>query len=99
MKRTQHPGDVAQRQRLLAPLLQRSGWLPFEIDNHEVIAGVKNLPQMIVAVMPDTVSANGLLPDLLVARLYGIFESEQCIHLRFNEPIERRPASGAILRR
>ena len=53
MERAQHARDVAQRQSLQPALVERSRRLTLEVDDHEVVPGVKHLAEVIVAVDPD----------------------------------------------
>src|SRR5207302_8045612 len=46
-------GDVAHRQALEAALVERAGRLALEVDDHEVVAGVQDLAEVIVAVDSD----------------------------------------------
>src|SRR2546428_12624136 len=53
MERAQHPGHVAQRATLDAALAERPRRLAFEVDDDEVVAGEKDLAEVIVAVDAD----------------------------------------------
>src|SRR5690606_27272137 len=41
-----HAGDIPQRRTLEQPLGQRLGWVALEVDDHEVFAGIQDLPEV-----------------------------------------------------
>ncbi len=51
VERAQHAGDVAQRTRACAALLERTRGLALEIDDQEVVAREQDLPEVEVAVV------------------------------------------------
>src|SRR5438132_9277904 len=53
MEGSQHPGDVPEGRPLEPSDTKRSRRLPFEVDNHEVVARVEHLPEVVVAVATD----------------------------------------------
>src|SRR4051812_9654851 len=69
MEGAQHPGDVPQRAALDAALAQWPRRLAFEVDDDEVVAGVQDLPEVIVAVRADAQACNAAVenaPDPLL---------------------------------
>ena len=53
VERAQHAGHVAQRRALDPPLAERPRRLALEVDDHEVVAGVEHLAEVVVAVAAD----------------------------------------------
>src|SRR5690606_21041852 len=64
---TQHAGDVGDSGALAPALADRSGWLPFEVDHHEVVAGVEHLPEMEITVDADADAGQTLAPHRVEA--------------------------------
>jgi hypothetical protein len=46
MKRSQHRREIARRRAIAAPIGKRARGCAIEIDDHEVVPGVKNLSEM-----------------------------------------------------
>jgi hypothetical protein len=46
MRRSQHRREIARRRALAAPIGKRTRGFAIEIDDHEVVPGVKNLSEM-----------------------------------------------------
>src|SRR5665647_3105730 len=62
----QHPGHVPQGRPLQPPLAQRASRLPLEVDDHEVVTGGEQLPEVIVPVAADAHGRDLLVYQLLV---------------------------------
>jgi hypothetical protein len=58
VKRPQQTADITPRAVLFAPLRQRLRWLTFKIDKKDITGGNQYLPQVQVAVQPDTLRAD-----------------------------------------
>src|SRR5581483_9626004 len=52
-ERTEHPGDVAERRALAAPLRKRSRGLALEVEDDPGVSGPERLAQVEVAVVAD----------------------------------------------
>src|SRR5439155_10179034 len=53
MEGSQHPGDVPEGRALEPSVTKGSRRLALEVDNHEVVASVEHLPEVVVAVATD----------------------------------------------
>ena len=72
VERADHPGHVAQRVVLAAALRQRLRRWPIEIDDDEVLAGVEQLLQVVVAVRAD-LQAGEALAQVRLEHLQHLF--------------------------
>src|SRR5262249_23511323 len=57
VERIDHGGEIAQRRALDAPIVERTPGVAVEIGDDEILAGVKNASQVIVAVNSNALSA------------------------------------------
>src|SRR5947209_10012880 len=79
---TQHARDVAQCAALDAPFAQRPRRLALEIDDHEIIARVKYLPEVIVAMRTDAKSCNAAVQNAPDPLLEFVFTRQQFLRCR-----------------
>ena len=92
VERPQHPGDVAQRSALDAALAERPRRLALEIDDHEIVARVEHLAEVIVAVRPDAQTADLVRqerPDALL-QLRLVFQQLLRVGILFRAAAEER---------
>jgi hypothetical protein len=45
-----HASHILQRRAFDPPLAHGAGWIPFKINDHEVLARIEHLAQVVVAV-------------------------------------------------
>src|SRR5690348_12702914 len=79
MKRAQHPGNVANGSALAPAVTQRARRLTFEIDNHEILAGIEHLPEVQIAMRANTQSGHLALEKIVEARGDTLRMSHQTI--------------------
>src|SRR5207248_3400150 len=74
-----HRGNVAQRRAPAAPLRKRPGRVALEVEHHEVLAGVEELPEMVAAVDPAALRGQAVLQERLEALVEGIGAGEELL--------------------
>ena len=81
VERAEHAGDVAERAALDAALAQRPQRLAFEIDDDEVVAGVEDLAEVVVAVRADALAGDPAAEHRADVLLQIGFARQQLLHV------------------
>ena len=67
LERPEHAGNITQGRVLELTFTHQLLWLPLEVKNDQVVAGIEYLAQVIVAVTAEALGGDGLLRNLLKA--------------------------------
>ena len=95
VERPDHAGDVAQAVVLAAPLGQRLGRRPVEVDDHEVLARVEHLFEVVVAVRADAQAGEALVEVRLEHLQHLLLPADQAARVVGDAGREAAEASRA----